>query len=73
MSQEKFYVTIGAKPFGAKFSETADDAIRLAVQAKNEFPNADVVAWCDSKNGTEPFEIWENGNALGGNYVRRTH
>lgn len=57
----KLFVTINSKPFGAAFSRTEQSAIELAKQAKAEFPNADVVAWCQSRK-EEPFELWENGN-----------
>jgi len=61
MSKQKFFVTVGKNPFGAASHADAAGAISLAEQAKAEFPNADVVAWCQPV-GLEPFEIWENGN-----------
>lgn len=58
---ERYFVTVGKNPFGAKFPKDKESCIQLARQAKAEFPNSDVVAWCKPES-EEPFEIWENGN-----------
>ena len=60
MTKECYFVTVGKNPFGAMAFTNEDEAVSLAKQAKLEFPNSDVVVWCEPISGSDPFEVWEN-------------